>query len=194
MTRFLAAILSAHWPSDLRAGAILVIVLLLTACAPEPVSGPRCQDADYLWSATEPSINLRHIFCGDTNRRGYVVGFHSTLALGRSGVPAIVDGTVEPAEPTGVFTADIRFPDGRTKFSTFFPDSCGETEIVASILHAAAHAEPTEPWGFAGSSAPGPASGPEDDGGYCLAHGAPFPIRFGYLGEDRSRINTAFPQ
>ena len=106
----------------------------------------------------------------------------------------IIDGTVEPGEPAGVFTADIRFPDGRTKFSTFFPDSCSEPEIVASILYAAAHAQPTEPWGFAGPSAPGAVSDPEANAAYCRAQGDAFPIRFGLLGGDRNRINTAFPE
>lgn len=171
-------------------GTSIAFALFLAACMPAEEPGPRCNDRDYHWSATEPSINLRHVFCGDINRRGRVVGFHATLAVGQPGVPVIVEGSVEPSVSTGVFTADIRFPDGRTKFSTFFPEPCSEAQIVASILHAASRSQPTEPWGFVGPSAPNDG----DMAGYCLDDSAPFPIRIGTLGEENDRINTAFPQ
>ena len=163
---------------------------LLAACTPAQEPGPRCDDRNYHWSATEPSINLRHVFCGDINRRGRAVGFHATLALGQPGVPVIIEGSVEPAAPTGVFTADIRFPDGQTKFSTVFPDGCSEGQIIASILHAANQALPTEPWGSVGPSAPDSGNG----AAFCLSDGLPFLIRFGTLDDGTGRINTAFPQ
>ena len=173
-------------------GTCGLLALLAAACSPPPEAGPRCGDAAYHWSATDPSINLRHVFCGDTNRRGRAVGFHAILALGQPGVPALILDSIEPdgRDRTETFTADIRFPDGQTKFSTFFPEACSEAEIIASILYAQERAEPTEPWGFVGPSAPG-AGG---DGGYCLADGAPFPVRFGTLDDGTGRINTAFPQ
>ncbi|NBC32086.1 MAG: hypothetical protein GVY13_05360 [Alphaproteobacteria bacterium] len=172
-----------------RAAATLVVLfnVLLAACQPA-AEGPACGDAGYHWSATEPAVNLRHIFCGDENRRGRAVGFHSTLALGQPAVPALVPGSREQDETPGIFSADIVFPDGQEKFSTFFPEACDESQILASVLHAASDARPVEPWGYAGPSAPADA----DPGAYCLAGGAPFAIRVGTL--DDGRINTAFPQ
>ena len=79
--------------------ALLASLLFLAACSPSPDTGPRCGDTDYHWSATEPSINLRHVFCGDINRRGNAVGFHATLALGQPGVPELIPDSVEPAAP-----------------------------------------------------------------------------------------------
>lgn len=177
------------------AATVVLAVALVTRSAPEPGAAPAsepapaCGDPAYHWSDTDPSINLRHVFCGDLRDDGRPVGFHSTQALGQPGVPTLVADTIEPPDRAGIWSATVAFDNGRRKFSTFFPDACTEAQIVASILHAAGNAQPADgTWGLVGPSAP-------DAGGagYCLVEGAPFAIRFAYLGHGTDRINTAFP-
>ena len=158
-------------------------------------------DADG-WTDTAPAINLAHVFCGELRGTDRPAGFHATVALGDPGAPVLVsfeqddggrvevtDGTApEPSpDPAGIFTAIVRFSNGRDKFSTFFPMACSADEILASIRHAHGDAAPAATtWGWIGPSAPDDAAA-----GYCLSNGDVFDIRLGYLGD--GRINTAFP-
>jgi len=172
--------------TPLHAAAAVVWAVTLASL---PAAAQDCGDPAYHWSDTMPSINLRHVFCGDMRDDGRPVGFHSTQALGQPQVPRLVAGTIEPPHRVGIYSATVAFDNGRDKFSTFFPDACSEAQVVASVLHAAGDAAPADgTWGLVGPSAP--AAGAE---GYCLVEGAPFAIRFAYLGQGTGRINTAFP-
>jgi hypothetical protein len=177
--------------------------MLALAWAAGPAAAECLGDADG-WSDTRPAVNLAHVFCGEIRGDGRPVGFHSTVELGEPGMPVLVwfeqggggrvalaDGAApEPSPgPDTIFTATVRFANGREKFSTFFPMACTADEIVASVLHASADAEPADgTWGEVGPSAP--ADGAE---GFCLAGGAAFDIRFARLPDEPGRINTAFP-
>ena len=92
-------------------------------------------------STGSPPVEMRHIFCGEINRRGLAVGFHSRPG----GVnPPTVSGT-GAARPVrghpGLYNL-MRFQiteDGRTEtkgISTLYPDKCSAEDVIAAIQHA----------------------------------------------------------
>jgi len=150
-----------------------------------PAAAFDCRDRAFRWSADEPAINRLHVFCGEI-RNGRPKGFHSARLQGSS---AVVTGIAARSnERDGIYDATVKFRNGTSKFSTFFPDACTVDQVVASIRHAGAHVERDHPqWGKLGPSAPG-----HDNDAFCLdANGDPFEIRIGVLAD--GRINTAFP-
>ena len=144
-----------------------------------------CRDHDFTWSDTQPAINLRHVFCGELDN-GRPKGLHSAQLVATS---PVVRGIERPREETGgIYSATVRFANGRSKLSTFFPNHCSFDAIVRSIVHAAQQPFGRHrAWGELGPSAPGAGAI-----GYCLDdRGAPLTIRFGRT--HAGRINTAFP-
>lgn len=146
-----------------------------------------CQNEDSDWSNTEPAVNLRHIFCGESyhNRNK---GFHSTALLSTSEV--VLDIFKKKPLRGGIYNAQVKFKQGKPKFSTFFPDHCTVESIIHSVIYAATHSTGKHPqWGILGDSAP-----KVNDEGYCLQNnGKPFSIRIGLI-KGGSKVNTAFPQ
>jgi len=150
-----------------------------------PVAALDCRDRAFHWSNDQPAINRLHVFCGEVSR-DRPKGFHSNRLQSTS---AVVTGvTARSNERDGIYDASVKFRNGTTKFSTFFPDACTVDQVVASIRYAATHVERPHPqWGKLGSSAP-----EDENDGYCLdANGDPFEIRMGLLAD--GRVNTAFP-
>lgn len=157
--------------------------------APGPVtpgSGEAGACRDGLSGGT-PQVELRHIFCGEINRRSLAVGFHSRP----NGVnPASVSGTGEPrpirAYP-GLYNL-TRFQitqDGQTEtkgISTFYPDKCSAGDVIAAIQYAYTH-------GRRGGAKFSGLSGPSctDD------NGKPFPITGFSGGRGGERIRTGYP-
>ena len=90
-------------------------------------------------SATNPPVNLTHIFEGEINRKGRPVGFHARPG-GRNPSGARLVRVVDRPNRQGVYTAEveIRTQDGRwlKKRSTFYPDRMSREEVVAAILNA----------------------------------------------------------
>lgn len=127
------------------------------------------------WSSTSPEINLWHVFEGEINRKGKPVGYHSRP--GGSDAPnARIKSIKSRPNSKGVYTANIEIRDGgqwKGKFSSFFPDSMNQSEVVDAILHAYKNSKDPkrQPW-----------SGPSGHG---------FQIQ-GYT-TSRGGINTAFP-
>lgn len=158
-------------------------VFLAAAC--EPAAVPDCRDPGFHWSEHRPAINVRHVFCGEI-RKGKPKGFHSTQLRDSSAVVVGVRGVSR--SPSGIYTGMVMFAGGQTKFSTFFPDACTVTEVLASIHYASTHMDGNHPtWGYLGPSAPG-----GDPDGFCLnLQGQAFSIRMGLF--DDGRVNTAFP-
>lgn len=127
------------------------------------------------WSDTSPEINLWHVFEGEINRKGKPVGFHSRPNGQNPGNAKVVSIRDKPNK-AGVYTANIAIRDGsqwKEKFSSFFPDSMSQSEVVDAILAAYKNSrnQKQQPW-----------QGPS---------GLGFNIQ-GYT-TSRGGINTAFP-
>ena len=127
------------------------------------------------WSSTNPEINLWHIFRGEINRKGKPTGFHSRPG-GQDPADARVVSLRDRPNRLGVYTANVEVRDGwqwKSKFSSFFPDTLSEQEVIEVIVHA-----------YNNSDAPNrqPWSGPS---------GLGFQVQ-GYT-TSRGGINTAFP-
>ena len=130
---------------------------------------------NHAWSDTHPSINLKHIFHGEINKKGKPVGFHSR-PQGKSPENATVVEVKDGPNKDGVYTANIKIRDGhlwKSKFSSFFPDSLSKKRVVQLILHAYKNSANSkrQPW-------KGPSGLGFDIQGYTLRNG---------------NINTAFP-
>lgn len=146
-----------------------------------------CQNKKSAWSNSKPAINLKHIFCGESHN-GRNKGFHSSYLLSDS---AIVLGIFNKKPLNGgIYNARVKFQNGKTKFSTFFPDHCNITTITRSVVYAATHISSKHPqWGILGLSAP-----ETNNAGYCLQYnGMAFMIRMGLINQG-TQVNTAFPQ
>jgi hypothetical protein len=146
-----------------------------------------CQNKNFTWSDTKPTINLKHIFCGESHR-GRNKGFHSNYLLSSSSVVSSI--AKKKSLRGGIYSARVKFKNGKDKFSTFFPDHCNVATITRSIIYAATHSTGRHPqWGVLGKSAP-----EADSAGYCLqTNGKAFTIRMGLI-KRGTRVNTAFPQ
>lgn len=106
-----------------------------------------CAEGGPDWSASQPPVNLRHIFCGETNRRGRAVGYH---ALGGTREPgeARIEAVLEPLDRHGVYRARVCIVASGApaeeagqrevgcKRSTLFPDAWSEARVLAAILGA----------------------------------------------------------
>ncbi|MGF1641735.1 MAG: EndoU domain-containing protein [Rhodospirillales bacterium] len=173
------------WARLRRMAWVLAAALVLGGNGGIPVEASDCRAAAFHWSDGAPAVNLRHVFCGEL-RRGRPLGVHSMRLVGTS--PVVTAVAPRPDGRDGIYDARVRFRNGATKFSTFFPDACTVEQVVASIRHAATHGTRDHPqWGKLGPSAPA-----ADAAGFCLdAAGRPFDIRIGVLAD--GRVNTAFP-
>jgi len=90
------------------------------------------------WSSTNPEINLWHVFAGEINRRGKPTGYHSRPG-GVDADNARVVSIKDKPNRAGVYTANIEVRDGdqwKSKFSSFFPDSMSQQEVIDAILNA----------------------------------------------------------
>ncbi len=146
-----------------------------------------CDNAESDWSDTEPAVNLKHIFCGESHN-GRNKGFHSIALIASS--ETVSEIFKKKPLRGGIYNARVRFDNGKSKFSTFFPDHCSVKAITRSVVYAANHSTGKHPqWGILGKSAP-----KANSKGYCLQdNGKPFTIRMGMI-KRGSRVNTAFPQ
>ena len=166
---------------------------LFFACALSAVSIEAmadCADPNFEWSATNPQVNVRHVFCGEFNAQGRPTGVHSMAIVNTS---AIVLGVNNPVPlGNGIFNATVTFSNNgiqSQKLSTFFPNTCSQAQITESIVYAANHQTgPALPWGVLGPSAP-----QANDNTYCQgSNGQPITIRMGLI-NNNTQVNTAFP-
>ena len=127
------------------------------------------------WSDTRPADNLHHVFEGEINRKGKPVGYHSRPG-GRDADGARIVNIRDQPNRAGVYTANIEIRDGnqwKQKFSSFFPDSMSEQEVVDMIVKAYNNSSNKNKQPWQGASGLG-----FDIQGYTLSKGD---------------INTAFP-
>ncbi|MGQ3045801.1 MAG: EndoU domain-containing protein [Niveispirillum sp.] len=166
---------------------LVMLVFSLAACgAAGAAEKPSCEDESFGWSQTNPSVNLRHVLCGEVKKNGDVVGMHSRAIIDTAPVKEV---QAQPPQADGVYSTKVFFENGKSKNSTFYPDNCGVEQVTNSILYAVKHSHaPGKPWGKLGCSAPA-----KPDPKYCTGPGGErFVIRFAEF--DDGRINTAFPQ
>lgn len=165
---------------------LATLALCLIAGVAQAQTAMTCADEAFQWSDGKPRINLRHILCGEINKKGDPVGMHSKALLSTSKIIAGLDA--QPVQPNGLYGATVRFENGTSKFSTLFPDNCTPAQIIGSVRYAAANQTgPAKPWGFLGCSAPTVPTAEQCTG----PKGERFVIRFGLNKE--GDINTAFP-
>ncbi len=166
----------------------LIFFLFILSCSIAYSADLSCKKKASKWSKTQPSINLKHIFCGEIDSRGRPKGFHSTQKLGST--PEVKEIYKKRSLRKGIYNARVKFSNGRTKFSTFFPDHCSINAITHSVVYAARNkTKKHHQWGILGPSAP-----KNNAKGFCLDRNSkPFPIRMG-LTRNQRRITTAFPQ
>jgi hypothetical protein len=168
----------------------LIGSIFLTGCEASKVN---CAKIAH-WSNTDPAVNQQHVFCGEWNKRkNRAAGFHSRPA-GEN--PATVGALKITQQPNDKGLYGVRWsyagqPD-REKFSSMFPDSCNQNQVLKSIVYAVKHPKPCPDgaprWAECGSNKPEQA-----DQGYCEASdGSIFTIAFATL-KNSNKVNTAFP-
>jgi hypothetical protein len=132
----------------MKRSAVLTIVLLAAFL---PVSEARRSRAHggggrerVEWSATDPPINLTHIFEGLINKGGKPVGFHARPG-GQDPPNARVVRILDGPNRAGVYTADVEIRDVRDvrdggrwlgKTSTLYPNAMSRQEVIGAILNA----------------------------------------------------------
>ena len=158
------------------------------------VVGP-CPGIGWTNFAHPPQVNKEHVFCGEISN-GRAKGFHSRPGAQN---PATVTSFVitQAANAAGVYGGTVSLNiHGVTaqKFSTMFPDSCSEEEVVNSISYAAVNqiacpaAAPN--WAVCGYSRPEPVL--PTQGPYCEGDdGSQITIAMGLLAN--GNVNTGFP-
>lgn len=125
------------------------------------------------WSSTNPEINLWHVFEGEINRSGKPTGYHSRPG-GVDAANARLVSIKDKPNRVGIYTATVEVRDGdrwKSKFSSFFPDSMSQQDVIDAVLHAFNKSNKQQKW-----------EGPS---------GLGFNIQ-GYT-TNRGGINTAFP-
>jgi hypothetical protein len=167
-----------------RLASVFAYTLLALGLAAGNASA-NCADPNYGWNiATAPAVNVRHIFCGaivDLEAKGY----HSRVYPPPTSVVTNMQDLV--LRGNGIYQATVLFNGVPPKMSTFFPNACNQTQIIASIRYASANSAPSATWRI-GLSAPNVGAA-----GYCLdSNNTPFMIRYG-VNFGTTDINTAFP-
>jgi hypothetical protein len=171
--------------------ALLMVGVIFFACS--VASEMDCAKISH-WSATNPPINQRHVFCGEWNKRkNRPAGFHSRPA-GKN--PATVGTLKITQRPNAKGLYGVRWSytghQGREKFSSMFPDTCNQDQILKSIVYAVKHPKACSNgaprWAKCGPNKPTQA-GQE----YCEASdNSIFTIAFAPF-RNSDKINTAFP-
>jgi hypothetical protein len=92
------------------------------------------------WSSSSPKINQYHVFLGEINRRGKPTGFHSQPG-GHPPNTARIKRIMSGPNQSGVYTARIEIYDQskqqwREKFSSMFPNSLTQQQVIKAISHA----------------------------------------------------------
>ncbi len=164
----------------MRAAVMLIMLLLAGAAQAQgfDCNGPR-------FRGETPQINEVHIFCGEI-RGGKDEGYHSELVQPTPNVVAVE--RVHPVGRQGAYEGIVRFANGGTHRSTFWPKHCRIDQIEASIRFAAAHPF----FGQQGDWTYGASAPLEGGTQYCLGtNGRAIEIQFARTGQ--GGINTAFP-
>ncbi|MBO0351769.1 EndoU domain-containing protein [Phormidium pseudopriestleyi FRX01] len=141
----------------------------------------------------QQQVNHAHIFCGEVNREGRVVGFH---ARPRGQNPSTVRQfrVTQSVDNQGIYGGEWSHTSGGgSKFSTMFPDRCTAEQVINSIAYAQANRvqcpNGAPNWAWCGLNAPTDSS---QQTRFCPANnGSSYRIA-GATNRD-GKINTGFP-
>lgn len=153
-----------------------------------------CRSASHWVTAYNgKQINHAHIFCGEINSQGRLVGFH---ARPRGQNPSTVRQFTITQSPNsqGIYGGEwTAVANQATKFSTMFPDRCSREQVLNSIAHAEAHRvqcpSGAPNWAWCGLNRP--ADGTQQNR-FCAANNGTTYTIAGATNRDQ-KINTAFP-
>lgn len=137
-------------------------------------------------------FNQLHVFCGEYN--GKPKGFHSRP--GDENPSTVASFTIQDKpNAAGIYTGKWRYlghPE-KQKFSSMFPDSCTQKQVLNSIAYASSHPEKCPSgapgWVRCGKNRPNPLG--DDTTNYCNKNADLFSI--GFAPPRNHTINTAFP-
>ncbi len=169
-------------------------MLLTWVISPASAQGANCLGAAHWIPAYNGRlVNHTHIFCGEVNRQGRLVGLHSRA--GGQNPPSVQSFSVtQGPNSQGIYTGEWSYVGrpGERKFSTMFPDRCNRGQVLNSIAHAEANRIPCPAgapnWAWCGLNRP--ATGP--DPRFCEANdNRPFAIAGASTND--GHINTGFP-
>ncbi len=138
-------------------------------------------------------VNHAHIFCGEVNRSGQVVGFHSRP---RGQNPSTVRQfrITQSLNGQGIYGGEwTHAAGGGTKFSTMFPDRCTDEQVINSIAYAESNPvrcpSGAPNWAWCGLNGPTETT---QQARFCTAsNGSSYTVA-GATNRD-GRINTGFP-
>lgn len=184
---------------------LLSLTLGLVACKPAADSSAAkpnmaatgtttvaCPSKQWVKASNGVEVNYAHIFCGELNNKGRVVGFHARPQGKDPSTVTKVRITQQPNKQ-GIYAGQWELAEhqGEDKFSTFYPDHCTPTQVINSIGYAARNQQDcpksAPQWAWCGLNAP-----QDNSGDYCRsADGTAFFIA-GAL-SSRGGVNTAFP-
>ncbi|TVU51893.1 MAG: hypothetical protein EA414_20405 [Arthrospira sp. PLM2.Bin9] len=175
-------------------GLFIATVAVFLFAGYGPGQASNClNSSNWVTAYNNRQVNHTHIFCGELNQRGRLVGFHSRPG-GRN--PATVGGfnITQAPNSQGIYAGEWTYQGSsqQRKFSTMFPDRCSATQVINSIGHAAANTiscpSSAPNWAWCGYNSPG-------DGGdnrFCNANDGSRYIVVGATNND-GKINTGFP-
>ncbi|XOF33137.1 MAG: EndoU domain-containing protein [Candidatus Electrothrix sp. YB6] len=139
-------------------------------------------------------VNQHHIFCGEINRKGRAVGFHSMSGGEKPTTVLSYEGT---CSVSGIYTLrkiklDIHGEKATKTISTMFPNTCSMEQVNNSVVYSVKHSTDkcsSPAWANCGPSAPSDG----DVSSYCTEkNGKAFTIASA-PGKDNHSINTGFP-
>jgi hypothetical protein len=163
-----------------------------TVAAPS-TAAVTCPSHQWVKSSSGIEINYDHIFCGELNKKGRVVGFHSRPQGYDPQTVANLRITQKPNKQ-GIYSGQWEWGGNKSgnKFSTFFPDHCTPEQVINTIGYAANNQrdcpKSAPNWAWCGANAPKQ----DQSDAYCRSvDGTPYLIA-GAL-SSRGGVNTAFP-
>ena len=174
---------------------LICFLLVLSISATAQGQGIDCRSASHWVTAYNgKQVNHAHIFCGEINQQGRLVGFH---ARPRGQNPSTVRQftITQAANAQGIYGGEWTYAGSpqATKFSTMFPDRCTREQVLNSIAHA--EANPVQcpsgapSWAWCGLNRPANNNQPNR---FCTANNGTTYTIAGATNRD-NKINTAFP-
>lgn len=179
---------------------LLILLPMVVAASDSELADDAAIDCSTLAEWSSPvagyQLNLHHIFCGESGKRGRAKGFHSMP----NGIPPSSYASAilaDKANGAGVYTfedVELIFDGRRYKksFSSMFPNHCRAEQVMMSIIYSLQHSQgrcASPGWAMCGPNAP-------KQGGdeYCVGtDGSQFSIASAVLPRDKQKINTGFP-
>ncbi len=171
----------------------LLVVFAISTTA--QMQGIDCRSSDYwVMAYNGKPINHTHIFCGEINQQGRLVGFH---ARPRGQNPSTVRQftVTQPANAQGIYGGEWTYAGSppATKFSTMFPDRCTRDQIINSIAYAEGNRvqcpSSAPDWAWCGLNR---VADGQQQNRFCIANNSATYMIAGATNRD-NQINTAFP-